>query len=115
MPRDKERAYLRSHPWLKFQLDLSHAGAGIWMMLGEIKSKCEHLSMVPLKPAVSRELHAIYVAKGVHATTAIEGNTLSEDEVRQRIAGELRLPPSKECLGEEVDNVVRVANLVVDE
>ena len=115
MSRDSERPYLRSHPWLKFHLDLRNADMAIWIMLGEIKSKSEHLSMVPLKPSVSRDLHAIYLAKGVHATTAIEGNTLSEIEVQQRIAGKLPLPPSKEYLGEEVDRVVDVSNLVVEE
>ncbi len=115
MPSDINRAYLRTHPWLKFVLDLSNSDMSVWLMLGEIKSQSEHLSMVPLKPEVSRDLHAIYLAKGVHATTAIEGNTLSESEVKQRIAGDLALPPSKAYLGEEVDKVVGVANLVVEE
>ncbi|MDR3692016.1 MAG: Fic family protein [Fimbriimonas sp.] len=115
MAGDRKRAYLRSHPWLKFTLDLSDANLDVWLMLGEIKSKSEHLSMVPLKPEVSRNLHAIYLAKGIHATTAIEGNTLSENEVKLRIAGDLKLPPSKEYLGGEIDKVVTVTNMVVGE
>jgi Fic family protein len=46
------------------------------------------------------------------ATTAIEGNTLTEDEVLQLIRGTLKLPASKEYLAREVDNIIRVANEV---
>src|SRR5207237_296215 len=48
------------------------------------------------------------------ATTAIEGNTLTEDEVRQRIDGTLQLSPSKEYLGVEIDNVVRASRTMLD-
>jgi hypothetical protein len=52
------------------------------------------------------ELKRVYLAKGARATTAIEGNTLTEEEVRARIDGRLRLPPSKEYLALEIDNIV---------
>jgi Fic family protein len=89
---------------------MSNSGAFTWMGLGEIQSKCMHLAGVPLDPSVARHMHRLYLAKGVMATTAIEGNTLSEEEVDRRIQGDLKLPPSKEYLGKEVDNVVAVAN-----
>lgn len=53
-------------------------------MLGEAASKCEHIAGVPLRPSVAQELHRLYLAKGALATTAIEGNTLTENEVLQR-------------------------------
>jgi hypothetical protein len=52
----------------------------------------------------------MYLARGIQATTAIEGNTLSETEVLHRIEGKKELPPSKEYLGIEVDNILRVCN-----
>jgi Fic family protein len=58
-------------------------------------------------------LMAIYFAKGVNATTAIEGNTLSEDEVLKRLTGQLELPLSKEYLGKEIDNMIAAYNGVV--
>lgn len=76
------------------------------MLLGEARSKCDHIRWVPLKPDVAKKLHEVYLAKGAQATTAIEGNTLSENEVLERVRGELQLPPSKEYLGREVDNVI---------
>lgn len=49
------------------------------------------------------------------ATTAIEGNTLSEEEARRILDDQLRLPPSKEYLGKEIRNVLDTFNLVKDE
>ncbi len=84
-------------------------------MLGECQSKCEHLAGVPLRPDVDRELHAVYLAKGVAATTAIEGNTLSEEQVRKQIEGTLTVPPSKEYLQQEVQNILDGCNKILGE
>ena len=104
------REYEQSHPWLTFGLDLGRAHADLWLLLGEAVSKCEHLAGVPLKPALHEHFNQLFLAKGVLATTAIEGNTLTEDEVLQHIRGTLKLPASKEYLAREVDNIIRVAN-----
>jgi Fic family protein len=80
------------------------------MLLGEAASKCEHIAAVPLEPATAERLHRLYLAKGALATTAIEGNTLTEQEVLARLEGKLHLPKSKEYLGQEIDNVVRACN-----
>ncbi|MGH3693013.1 MAG: hypothetical protein ACRDRX_03265 [Pseudonocardiaceae bacterium] len=44
--------------------------------------------------------------KGAVATTAIEGNTLDEEEVEELLASKRRLPPSQEYLQREVENVI---------
>ncbi len=100
------RSYEKSHPWLKFSVRaLQHDRSDVWAMLGECKSKCEHIAGVPLRPDVAKELHQLYLAKGILATAAIEGNTLSEDEVRKILDGTLSLPPSKEYLSQEIKNI----------
>jgi len=104
------REYERTHPWISFDLDLGRASPKFWMMLGEIQSKCEHIAGVPLMGDVAKRLHQVFLAKGVLATTAIEGNTLTEEEVARRIQGLLDLPPSKDYLGREIDNVVDGCN-----
>lgn len=106
------RTYTETHPWISFNLDLRAVSYKIWMLLGEAKSKCEHISNAPLLPGIAKELYQIYLAKGVMATTAIEGNTLTEEEVRRRLDGNLKLPPSKEYLGQEVDNIISACNLI---
>ena len=84
------------------------------MKLGECTSKIEHISRVPLVHDSAEDLYKIYLAKGVHATTAIEGNTLSEEDVLRHIEGELELPPSREYLAQEVDNIINAINVTIE-
>src|SRR5437762_3539077 len=104
------RQYEKTHPWIRFSVDLGTASPELWMLLGEVASKCEHIAGVPLKPETAKSLHLLYMAKGIRATTAIEGNTLSEAEVVDHLQGKLRLPASKEYLAKEVDNVLHACN-----
>ena len=109
------RTYEKTHPWLTFSVNLKPASPELWMLLGECQSKCEHLWNVPLLPEVAKQLHKMYVARGVLATTAIEGNTLTEEEVKKYLSGELKLPPSREYLGQEVDNIADECNRIYDQ
>lgn len=86
-----------------------------WQLLGEAESQVEQIAGAVLQPKLAAELHQVFLAKGVHGTTAIENNTLSEDEVLARIRGDLALPPSRAYLGQEVDNVVAGCNIIVDD
>ena len=107
--------YLTTHPWLTFRLNMERARPALWMLLGEAASKCEHIAGIPLQPETANRLHQLYLAKGAAASTAIEGNTLTVDEVLKRIQGKLDLPPSKEYLGREVDNIVSACNQLATE
>ncbi|WP_298255398.1 Fic family protein [uncultured Arthrobacter sp.] len=109
------RRYEETHPWLTFSLDLRPLGWRTWLLLGEAESKCRHLAGAPLTPQVAEELHSVYLSKGIHGTTSIEGNTLTEGEVRQRIDGHLPLPRSREYLGTEIDAVLDLCNELADE
>ena len=98
------------YPWLKFEVSLQSLSYSTWIQLGECLSKCEHISKIPLRPSTASEMHKVYLAKGVNATTAIEGNTLSEEQVRQIIDKKLELPPSREYLKQEVNNILFLCN-----
>lgn len=102
--------YLKSHPWIRFSLNLPRDDFRLWLKLGEIASKIEHLAGAPLRPDVAAELNRVYLAKGVLATTAIEGNTLSEEQVKQLVDGTLQMPPSQRYLQTEVQNILDVCN-----
>jgi len=106
--------YESTHPWLTFSIDLRKADPRLWILLGECKSKSEHIAGVPLVPGTAQKLHEIYLAKGVSATTAIEGNTLSEQDVQKQLRGELHLPPSREYLARETDNIIAMCNLILE-
>jgi Fic family protein len=108
------RQYEASHPFLNFNIDLTDASVEFWMKLGEARSKIEHIRGVPLQPSTSQSLHVMYLAKGIHGTTAIEGNTLTEDQVKAHIEGTLRLPDSQAYQTRELDNIIVAFNLVRD-
>jgi Fic family protein len=110
-----DREYLRTHPYIRFVIDLSHSAPTLWALLGEAKSKSEHVARALLRPETSHELLSVFLAKGALATTAIEGNTLSEEEARRVLDNNLKLPPSKEYLAIEVRNLVNAYNVVKDE
>ncbi|MHB0981483.1 MAG: Fic family protein [Thermoleophilia bacterium] len=107
------RDYQSTHPWIRFEADLRQLQHETWMLLGEARSKCEHIAGVPLLPETAKRLYKVYLSKGVHATTAIEGNTLSEEEVQQRVDGTLELSKSRAYLGVEVDNIIAACNEIV--
>jgi Fic family protein len=96
--------------WITFNLDLRKIPWQSWVRLGECVARCNYIKTVPLKPGIRNKLHLIYLAKGVNATTAIEGNTLTEEQVRALINNQLKLPPSKEYLELEVRNILDACN-----
>lgn len=101
---------MTKYSWITFKVNLAQLPWRSWVKLGECVAKCEQLKSVPLTPNLRKELHLIYLAKGVHATTAIEGNTLTEEQVRALIQKELELPPSKQYLEQEVSNIIEACN-----
>ncbi len=110
-----KRTYLGTHPWLTFRLDPREAPYDLWILLGEARSKMQHLGESLLAPETGAQLRALYLAKGVHATTAIEGNTLSEEEVMEHLAGRLKLPHSQAYRAREIDNIVTAYNQITTE
>lgn len=100
------RSYLKSHPWITFEAtDINSLHPRIWMLLGEARSKCEHLAGTPLEPEVAKRFYEVALIKGAQATTAIEGNTLTEDQVAGILRGTFRAPSSRAYQEREVKNV----------
>ncbi|HLJ11463.1 MAG TPA: Fic family protein [Planctomycetaceae bacterium] len=84
------------------------------MNLGAVQSKCAHVANTLLPPAMLQELQTIFLAKGVTATTAIEGNSMSEREVREIIEGRATIPPSRDYERQEILNIVSACNAIVE-
>ena len=104
------RTYEETHPWISFGLNTGLFDYKLWMALGEAASKCHHIAEIPLAPESAAQMHRLYLMKGAVATTAIEGNTLSEEEAEQIIEGRLTLPPSQQYLADELNNIVDAVN-----
>ena len=68
----------------------------------------------PILPEHYRNLMNVALLKGAQSTTAIEGNTLSDEEV-QKIMDNQNLPPSKEYQQIEVKNILDAFNELLAE
>jgi len=103
---------LEKYPWISFKVNLEGLSFVTWMLLGQCISKCEHIKKIPLMPSISEELHKVYLVKGVAATTAIEGNTLTEEQVRDILEGKAKIENSKKYLQQEVENIIQACNQI---
>lgn len=109
------RAYQTSHRWITFSIKLHRASPRLWALLGQAVAFCEQVSGAVLPPRDARKLYRMYLVKGVKATTAIENNTLTEEQVGRVLDGTLELPPSQEYLGQEVRNILDVCEDIRDQ
>lgn len=103
-----------THDFIKFPPQYGNLQPRVWFLLGEIQAKLDVLCSAPIPPAASSELRGVYLQRGVHATTAIEGNSFSEEEVKRIIAGELIAPPSLQYQQTEVENMLHAFNAVAE-
>ena len=87
---------MSTHSFIEFPPNLEHMRPRIWLLLGEIQARIEQIKRLPIPPDDSNMLRQMYLTKGVHSTTAIEGNSFSEDEVAKIISKELEVPHSRE-------------------
>lgn len=77
-------------------------------------AKCEQMLNIPLQPRLTRELQTVYMIKGIAATTAIEGNPLTEEQVQALLEENEKLPSSQEYLEQEIRNMEKLFDLVWD-
>lgn len=110
------RSYLKSHPWITFQAtDVNSLDPRTWMLLGEARSKCEHLAGTPLPPAVAKRFYEVALIRGAQATTAIEGNTLTEEQVAGILSGTFTAPPSRAYQEREVRNALEALKTIAED
>ena len=111
------REYEVTHKWINFTLNLGTAPYTLWLLLGAAESKCKHLAGIPLRPEKQKELNQVSLIKGVQATTAIEGNTLTMEEVGEIISrgSQFRMPKSYEYRQQEIQNMLEAYNLAINE
>ena len=89
--------------------------------LGECDALVQAISKIPLKPENRDKLLQVSLIKGSQATTAIEGNTLSDEEIK-KIQENLEqglnknlLSPSKQYQEIEVRNIINAFNILLKE
>ncbi len=101
------RTYEQSHPWISFQWEPRNLPRAVWLLLGEAATLCLRLCRAPL-PAKEAELMAyISLLQGVVASAAMDGNTITEDQLDRLLEGSLQLPPSQVFMGQDLMNLVK--------
>ena len=120
MSAHTDREYLSTHPWIDFDSGVAdRLGARSWMKVGEAYALCAKLSGTPLTPAVADALHQHALVRGAHATVAIEGNTLTVEQVESIRVGTFSAPQSRAYQEREVRNVLeafgRLDELVMED
>ncbi len=83
-------------------------------LLGRCEAMIRVITDTPIDPNYRQSLYMVSLRKGAQATTAIEGNTLSDEEVERIQRGE-HLPPSKGYLELEVSNIINALTIIRDE
>jgi len=104
---------LSTHPHISFARNWQVAENTLFI-LGQCEAIIRIISAAPLEPENRKKLLQVSMRKGAQATTAIEGNTLSEEEIVKIDEGG-NLPPSKEYLQKEVQNVIAALNQIRSE
>jgi len=103
----------REYPHLMFRRHWE-LSAKSWLLLGQCEAYVKSINNTPILPHYYGQLMKVALMKGAQATTAIEGNTLSEEEVR-KVMDNQKLPPSKEYQEIEVRNILNAFNELLSE
>ncbi len=98
------------YPHIMFKKHWSLSEESIYRM-GQSECIVQSIASMPLMPETRKKLLIVSLKKGARATTAIEGNTLSEEDIDKIAAGE-KLSPSKEYLQIEVKNIIDALNKI---
>lgn len=104
----------REFPHISFRRDWSVTTETAYK-LGECHAIVKSLALLPVDKAMQGRLLRVALVKGAAATTAIEGNTLSEKEVAGILDGRSDVPPSRKYQETEVRNVIDALNGIFNE
>lgn len=84
-----------------------------WYDLGQCYALIGAISHTAIRPDFRKKLNLVALIKGAVATTQIEGNTLTEEEVFALLDGKTKIPESREYQKKEVDNIVDALNQIL--
>lgn len=104
---------LETHPHLRFQKIWEISRESL-ILIGQSEAYVKAITDSPVLPQDHQRLLQVSLIKGAIATTAIEGNTLTEKDVNEMMRGKHQ-PPSKEYQEIEVDNVISAFNHLLEE
>lgn len=111
---EEMQRFLKDFPHISFREDWN-IPADVQYALGGCEAIVQALRYLPLAPSVRAKMLEVSLVKGAMATTAIEGNTLTEEEVLAIHEGRSSIPQSRKYLEHEVRNVLDALNAIQKE
>ena len=99
------------HISFRFSWDFGEKTANL---LGQCYAYNISIINTPISPDYHQQLLLVSLNKGALASTAIEGNTLTEDELIQIQSGK-DISPSRKYQQQEVENILQAFNIILDE
>ena len=103
-----------SHDFIRFPPYEAKLTVSLVMLLAEIQAKIIHIRQIPILPSLRKELRTVYLARAAHGTTAIEGNTLTEAAVLNRVRNPTEEAIRKDYDEQEVDNAITALNSIAN-
>lgn len=105
----------REYPHLLFQGRNWEFSPNSLLVAGQCEAYVDAVNNTPILPHYYESLKQIALRKGAQATTAIEGNTLSDEEIRRIFEENAKMPPSREYQEIEVRNIYDAFNELLRE
>ena len=82
-------------------------------LLGQCYAYINSMLDIPIQPNYHQQLLQVSLNRGALATTAIEGNTLTEENLAQIQSGK-DLEPSRKYQQQEVENILEAFNFILE-
>lgn len=105
----------REYPHLVFNSSQWQLTREALVLLGQCEAYVVAVNNTPILPHHFEKLMQLALRKGAQATTAIEGNTLSDEEVQKIVEGQQKMPPSREYQERELMNIYNALNELLNE
>lgn len=103
----------REYPQLQFRVHWQLKECEL-VRVGQCVSLIKAINNTPITPQYYAQLMEVALTKGAQATTAIEGNTLTEEDINRLRAGQ-KLPTSFEYQAKEVQNILEAFDTILHE
>lgn len=90
----------------------SRLPAATWVLLGQAQAKCAQIDATEISPEAKSKLLSLYLSMGAQGSVAIEGSSLTVDEVQELAEGNQPGQPALRDLEQEAENVLEALRLV---
>ena len=93
----------------------SRLPATTWVLLGQAQAKCAQIDATEITPEAKRKLQSLYLSMGAQGSVAIEGSSLTVEEVQELAEGRQSGQPAHRDIEQEAENVLEALRLVTQD